>query len=227
MDRNIILSILGLTAVALAVAILMPGGKSPDTQPKLPWLIEIDPDGASRVFGLTLGKSTLSDARLTLANDGKANIFISPDNQISLEAYFDRLYISGIKADIVLSLSMPYETLDTMYKRGLRISQLGSGGKKVTLTPEDMNSVANAVIERITYLPAAKLDQELIGNRFGKPDSVIQEESGIEHWLYPERGLDIALNPEGKEVFQYVNPAAFNQVMQPLQEMESSKSADK
>ncbi|MCP3669967.1 MAG: hypothetical protein GY814_05960 [Gammaproteobacteria bacterium] len=224
MDRGIILSILGLTAIALVIAILMPGGKAPDTQPKLPWLIEIDPSGASRVFGLTLGKSTLSDARIALASNGKANIFVSPENQISLEAYFDRLYISGIKADMVLSLSMPYETLDAVYKRGLRISQLGGGTKKVTLDPGDMNIVATAVIERITYLPAAKLDRELIGNRFGKPGSVIQEKSGIEHWLYPDRGLDIALNPEDKEVFQYVNPASFDQVLSPLLEMETSRS---
>ncbi len=217
MDRSTILAILGLTSIALIIAILAPGGKTPDPNPKLPWLIEIDPSGSSRVFGLTLGKSTLSHARSTLGSEGTANIFVSPNDKISLEAYFNRLYISGIKADMVLSLSLRPETLNAMYKRGIRISQLGGGSKKVTLAPEDMATVATAVIELITYLPAAKLDQELISNRFGKPHSVIREKSGIEHWLYPERGLDIALNPEGKEVFQYVNPARFNQVMEPLQ----------
>jgi len=219
LERNIILGILGLTISALIIALLLPGGKTPDPNPRLPWLIEIEPGGNSRVFDLTLGHSSLIDARLVLGANGKANIFISPDNNISLEAYFNRMYLSGIKADLVLSLSLRDELLDAMYQRGIRISQLGDGSKKVTINPDDMATVATAVIERITYLPAAKLDQELIQHRFGKPDSIIKERSGIEHWLYPEKGLDIALNPEGKEVFQYVRPADFHKVTKPLLEL--------
>lgn len=225
MERNIILGILGLTVITLIVALLLPGGKTPDANPKLPWLIEIDPNGSSKVFDLTLGKSTLSNARQVFATEGKANIFISPDNTISLEAYFNRLYLSGIKADLVLSLSMEPGVLEAIYKRGIRISQLGDGSKKVTIAPGDMETITSAVVERITYLPAAKLDEELIQHRFGKPDLIIKEDTGIAHWLYPDKGLDIALNPEGKEVFQYINPARFNQVMEPLQKMESSRAA--
>ncbi len=221
MERNTILAILGLTAIALVVAIMLPGGKSPEVNPRLPWAIEVDARGSSQVFGLTLGQSTLSDARLAFGADGKANIFLSPAKKISLEAYFDRLYISGIKADVVLSLSMDTKTLDGVFNRGARISELGDGSKKVTLSPDDLATAATAIIERITYLPAANLDAELIASRFGNPDSIIKEKSGIEHWLYPKKGLDIALNPEGKEVFQYVNPAGFEQVMEPLLNVES------
>lgn len=224
MERNIILGILGITVISLIIALLLPSGKSPEINPRLPWIVDVDPSGASTVFDLTLGHSTMADARKVFAADGKANIFISPGGAISLEAYFERLYISGIKADVVLSLSLNPEVLENIYKRGIRISQLGDGSKKVTIAPDDMGIVSTAVVERITYLPAAKLDQELIGNRFGPPDSIIKENSGIEHWLYPAKGLDIALNPEGKEIFQYVKPENFNKVMQPLREIKSSRA---
>jgi hypothetical protein len=217
LERNLILGVLGVTLLALAVALLVPGGRSPDPNPRLPWLIEVDPAGNPTVFGLTLGRSTLADARQAFESEGKANIFVSTSGRVSLEAYFNRLYLSGIKADMVLSLSLAQEKLDGIYRGGLRISQLGDGSKKVSISPQDMHTVAGAVIERITYLPAARLDQELVQQRFGKPGSIIREKSGIEHWLYPERGLDIALNPEGKEVFQYVRPDAFDEVIKPLQ----------
>jgi len=213
---------LAITAIALTVALLLPGGKSPDSKPKLPWLIDIDSSGYSRIFDITLGQSTLADTRQVLGAEGKVNVFVSKDDSRVLEAYFNRLYISGIKADLVLSLSLGDKRLDTIYQHGIRISQLGDGSKKITIAPEDMAMVATAVVERITYLPAAKLDQDLIHHRFGKPDSIIKEQSGIEHWLYTQKGLDIALNPEGKEVFQYVRPAAFDEVIRPLLELKHS-----
>jgi len=43
------------------------------------------------------------------------------------------------------------------------------------------------------------------------------EATGITHWLYPDRGLDIAVNPDGREVFQYVMPARFNELLEPLE----------
>ena len=217
MERNTVLGVLGITVIALTIALLLPGGKPPETNPKLPWSIDTDTSGSSTVFDLTLGQSTLADARRVFGADGKTNIFLSPAKDISLEAYFDRLYISGIKADVVLSLFLDSEVLKAILDRGIRISELGDGSKKITLAPDDQATAASAIIERITYLPAAKLDAGLIKNRFGTPDSIIKENSGIEHWLYPKMGLDIALNPEGKEVFQYVRPDAFHEVIKPLQ----------
>ena len=45
-----------------------------------------------------------------------------------------------------------------MYERGLRISQLESGGKKVKLDPADVETLLNRPIRSITYLPQARLE---------------------------------------------------------------------
>jgi hypothetical protein len=120
-----------------------------------------------------------------------------------------------------MNLDLDQKTREEMYQRGARISQPGDGTKKVSLSSADEGAIASAVIQQITYLPSAKLDGKLIEKLFGKPESIIQvKKSSIEHWLYPEIGLDILLDPDGKEVFQYVMPSRFDEVKEPLLKIE-------
>jgi hypothetical protein len=217
LERNILLTVLAAALLALAVALLLPGGRPPDREPLLPWDVRVVPDGSIQVFGLTLGRSPLSDARLQFRNQGEVNLFASPDGGYSLEAYFDGVSLSGLKADLVLTLDLQAEQARAMFERGLRISQLGSGGKKVDLAPRDLERAANLPIRHVTYLPTAALDGPLIQRRFGEPQRRVREpDSGIEHWLYPQRGLDIAVDPQGPEVFQYLPPREFHRILEPL-----------
>jgi hypothetical protein len=79
--------------------------------------------------------------------------------------------------------------------------------------------LASRPIRTISYLPKARLDNELIEQRFGAPALRLTEpKTDIVHWLYPERGLDIGREPGGNVVIQYVDPDDFNRVLQPLQD---------
>lgn len=217
MDRKLLLWIFAGTLVALALALMLPGGRAPEHEPRLPWQIETLPDGGARVFGLTLGRSSLADARQVLGADGALTLFRSPDGEISLEAYFERLFISGLKADLVLNLELDPAEVQSLYDRGQRVSQLGSGTQKVELAALDRERMAAAPIRLITYLPTADLEPELLARLFGEPARRVAEvDSGIEHWLYPDKGLDIAVNSEGKEVFQYIAPERFGELTAPL-----------
>jgi hypothetical protein len=217
LERKILLWIVIGTLIALGLALLLPGGRAPEREPRLPWQIKSLPDGNTRVFGLTLGQSSLADARRALGADGALTLFRSPGGDISLEAYFERLFISGLKANLVLNLELDPLEAQALYGRGQRVSQLGSGTQKVELAALDQERMAAAPIRLITYLPTADLEPELLGRLFGEPTQRIAEaDSGIEHWLYPSKGLDIAVNPEGKEVFQYIAPARFDELAAPL-----------
>jgi hypothetical protein len=55
----------------------------------------------------------------------------------------------------------------------------------------------------------ADLEPAIIEKRFGTPAERIGEYEEITHWLYPQLGLDIAVDRERKEVFQYVMPREF------------------
>ena len=206
-----------ITLVAIAFAILLPGGRTVDPNPKLPWMIEVDAHGESHVFGLTLGESTLADAREAFQEQGKMNLFVSPQGEYAIEAYFQRLFLSGLRADLVLALDVGQQQAAEIFDRGLRISKLGSGAKKVDMTTPDKDLLADKRIALITYLPATDLEEDIIRRHFGEPQQKISEKkSGIVHWLYPEKGLDIGVNPEGKEVFQYVRPSEFEELLKPL-----------
>lgn len=216
MERNIFLTVLIGTFVLLAIAFLLPSG-TPDPNPKLPWKISVDPAGNSTVFGLTLGKSTLADGQQVLSDIGEVDLLISKDGSKSIEAYFNGIFLNGLKADFVFTLELDEQALEGMYQRSLRLSTLESGNRKADLAQEDLTALAKVPIAHITYLPKTDLEDHLIENVFGKPDQIIPEpDTNISHWLYPSKGLDIAVDPERKEVFQYISPANFGLISEPL-----------
>lgn len=216
MERNIIGGLAIATLLGLAIAIFIPGGKPPDKAPMLPWQVAIDANGNSSVFGIAMDKTTLSEAENLYQEKSTVSLFATPDNQYAVEAFFERLYLGGIRANLVMNIDIDQNTAAQMMERGIRISRLGSGSSKITLSEEDLNRVKTNTISLITYLPATDLDEELIQKRFGEPAERIPEESGTVHWLYPDKGLDIAVSPETKEVFQYIPPTRFEQIRAPL-----------
>lgn len=197
--------------------IFLPGGNSsPVTE--LPWQIEHDANGI-RVFGLTLGHSTLDEAQNKFQEPAEISLFVSDAGKLAAEAYFDRISLSGLSAKVVLAAALPQTELQGMYERGLRTSGLGSG-RKVELHPDDQDKVLRAVIGSITYLPSSSLDEGLIMRRFGAPTRRVREEkNGVLHLLYPQSGLDIALNRKNKAVLQYFPPQDFSALMAPLLEL--------
>ncbi len=216
MDRKIPFIILAIAIIVTALAVLSPGGRQADSKPKLPWQIEILADGANRVFDLTLGKSSLNAAKQLLTAEPTLSLFRSPEGLYAIEAYFQRASLSGLRADFIFTLEIDQATAEQIFERGERISQLGSGSKKVELSDNDRALAMTSIIRHLTYIPGTDLEPELLLRHFGKPEQRITEAGGVEHWLYPAKGLGIAVNPEAKEVFQYLHPADFDQLVAPL-----------
>ncbi|MCW8883662.1 MAG: hypothetical protein OQK12_00235 [Motiliproteus sp.] len=216
MDKKIILGVTVVVILAIVIAIVSPGGRKVEGTPKLPWLITTNTAGESTVFDLTLGSSPLGKAEQILKAEPKLSLFKSPEGVYAIEAYYDRVYLSGLRADFVMTVNVDQAQAEQVFNRGLRISTLGDGTKKVELSTDDKQIVANSAIKLITYLPGADLEPELIEKHFGKPSEVISEDDQISHWLYPEKGLDIAVNNDGKEVMQYLAPKDFEQAVAPL-----------
>lgn len=214
------LRVLGAALLILAVAIVAPVLFVDRDEParNLPWQIE-PADGTIRVFGITLGETSLAQAERTLGEPATVSLFRTPRDEFGVEAYFDRVNLSGLDATLVATVVFSRETLQGMFDRGIRVSTLGSGTRKVTLAPADMNRVMGSPIHSITYLPTINLTEAQVQKRFGEPARRVEDpETGAVHWLYPELGLDLALNPEAKEVLQYVPPSDFEAVEAPLLE---------
>lgn len=219
MDRKYILTIVAAALFGfVGVMLLMPPTIDDGTE-RLPWRATVDPAGRSQVFGFTLGETALAEVRRVFEDDGTLSLFHNPGRPepFAVEAYFEQIYLQSLRADFVVTLDLDQATLGQMYDRGLRISQLESGAKKVKLDPGDAETLGARPIRSIAYLPQARLPESLLERRFGKPEERRAEpKTGIVHWLYRARGMDIARDPKGKVVIQYVNPAGFDALRAPL-----------
>jgi hypothetical protein len=218
MDRKIILYVLGAAALGFVGIMMMMPKERGDGVARLPWLVTTDELGRTQVFGFTIAETNLADIRDVFSEEGKINLFSHTDraDRYSVEAYFDQIYLNGLRADFVITLDAGQDELEAMYDRGLRISQLGSGDKKIKLAPEDVATLLEVPIRSITYLPWKSLDAEIIEKRFGPPEGRFTEASGVIHWLYPDKGMDIGLDTDGGVVIQYVNPGEFEGLLAPL-----------
>jgi hypothetical protein len=211
----------GLALLALgggSLLLLLPGGApAPPRAAVLPWQVQANAEGSTTVFGLTLGRSTLAQARQRLGEDGELSLFSSRDgSRRSLEAYFDNVNLRGLRAKMVLTLRLPEVELAGLFDRGTRISSLSSGDKRITLRPEDLERARQLPVHSITYIPNLRLEGDTVRRRFGEPAERLVEDGQVTHWLYPDRGLDIALTPAGRTVFQYLLPSEFERVHRPL-----------
>ncbi|GAB6039726.1 hypothetical protein [Endothiovibrio diazotrophicus] len=217
MDRKAILIVLSVVMILLGVGMILPSGETVRKVRALPWEIELLPDGGSRVFNLTLDESTLADAERTLDDEADIQLFVRDGDKPSLEGYFNDVWLSGLKARIVLTLSMDEASLRGLYKGGIRISKSSSGSSQVQLSGEQGALARLAPISSITYLPKATLEEKQLVGLFGEPQRRIDaDRNGTLHLLYPSKGLDIALDKKGKAVMQYVAPRDFERLITPL-----------
>jgi hypothetical protein len=218
MGRHVFLTVLGFSLLALVIALLasMQFGDRPS--PGFPWQVDRLADGSTRVFQVQLGHTTLAEAERLFQDSAELTLFDPEDENPVIEAYFNDLFIGGLKAKMVVSFDLGDEQIQQIYQRGTRISTLGSGTRKVTLHGDDIALIKQQPIIALTYLPSINLDAQLIEKRFGEPDARISDAaSGGVHWLYRDKGVDVVLSEEQKEIVQYVLPANFAKLVEPLQ----------
>jgi hypothetical protein len=204
--------------VMLAAGIFLPAVFiKPKPATDLPWQVEPTAHGGVEVFGLTVGESTLQAAQQKFGDDAKVMLFRSPKGAITVEGYFDKVSLHGLDAKMVVGLRIPEAELAAMYERGTERIKLATGSEQVTLAPFDRGSVNDATIGILTYMPSVNLNAALVARRFGEPAEKWKERgTGVVHWLYPRVGLDVAMSESEKEVLQYVPPAEFARLREPL-----------
>lgn len=206
---------IGILSALIFVGSFFTPGKS-SQQNDLPWHIEHPAPGTTRIFGLTLGSSTINEAEQRFLEEAQPSLFKSPDGQLAAEMFFEQVTLAGLKARIVFSISVPAAELQAMYERGLRISGVGNS-KKITPATDDAARLRELPVSSLTYMPSIRLEEEIFLKRFGKPYQRIRENnSDAVHWLYPQNGLDITLGGKEKPVLQYVPPGDFDRLLKPL-----------
>jgi len=190
----------------------------------LPWEIERDGTGQIRVFGLSPGVSTLNDAIARFGNDMELAVIVAANfpkdgeaKDAALEGYYNQVTLGFVHARLILTLDVPPSVVASMLERSVKKEYMQNGSRKFRLHPDDAKLAGTLPLAALTLVPNAQLDAETIVSRFGSPAAIIPMGETLQHYLYPEKGLDVVLDRKGKEILQYVAPADFEQrIMQPL-----------
>lgn len=214
-----ILLFIAIVVVLLAAPLLFitdDGGQRRQVEEGLPWQIEVLADGRSRVFGLTLGSATLDDARERLGPDAQVAMIIAKGETGSVEAYHDSVTAGFVTGKMILTLETTLAQRDEMLKRAVKAEFMESTTRRITLADADLLALRKAKISAIAFIPSANLSEDIVLQRFGTPAERIRSSEHTEHFLYPDKGLDLRLDSKGKELLQYVVPSEFSRLRDPL-----------
>jgi hypothetical protein len=175
----------------------------------VPWAIDRLPGGGTRVFGLSLPGSTLDDARAAWGDELQLALMASRGQPAVLEAYVENYRSGPITGRLILSAEAPHKALMRWRDHAAKEEPVSADTRRIALRADDRTEALRSPIVGIGFIPAAQLDGETLRQRFGEPAQRIGDGAQVEHWLYPERGLAIALDAKGRELLQYVAPAEF------------------
>ncbi len=220
------LSIIALIAIALIVPFLVPElGKQEGVDPNanLPWQIELDGQGGSAVFGLRPGVSTVAEVRQKFGSDMDLAIIAEPNETGAIEGYYAQVALGFVLAKVIVTVDAKNELISEMRERALKAKHMESTTRKITLNPDDLAAVEKMAVKAISVIPSAHLDEATVIQRFGEPGERLVVSEKRVHLLYPDKGLDVVVDGNGKELLQYVAPRNFAELREPLNKLEGQK----
>lgn len=221
------LSMIALIAIALVVPFLVPGlGKREGVDPNanLPWQIELDAQGGSSVFGLRPGVSTVGEVRQKFGSEMDVAIIAEPNEMGAIEGYYSQVALGFVLAKVIVTVDAKKELILEMRDRALKAKHMESTTRKITLHPDDLAAIQNMPVKAISVIPSVNLDEATVIQRFGQPGERLVVSEKRVHLLYPEKGLDVVVDGDGKELLQYVAPRNFAELREPLNKPEGEKS---
>jgi hypothetical protein len=200
--------------------------QSDNQQPSMsgtPWHIEPVANYRSKVFGMTLGDTTLADARQALGPGYELAILQPAKADAGLEMYYARYHAGPIIGKLIVVAAVDVEQLQMLQERAIKVSTLQNGTRQYTFGADVEDLIDSYPVQSLTFIPTINLDADLVIERFGQPQRIINIDEKQQHYLYPEQGLDIFLNQDGKELLQYVAPREFELLLTPLLKPQGSQ----
>lgn len=197
----------GVGLMLALIWFLAPRPEQPTQLTDMPWQIEPQADGTAKVLGIHLGQSTLADAITRYGRPEGLALFVNREGNMSLEAFFDSIKSGPLSAKLILTLQANPEELKALAARALTSEASPSGDHKILLAEADKPLQAQRLVRSITYIPGfSGLDADFFRPRFGEPKAWQRNSESSVSWYYPDRGLSILIDAEGKEMLQYEAP---------------------
>ena len=215
------IKILYLLLAILVVYTLWPSGNDQPNLIQSSFITE-DEAGKMKVFGITLGETTLGEAETILASRAKRALFImpldenkngeTPTPEHNIEAFFPNM---PDNSKMLLGLATIESDMAQIRHKAHNPIAFPSGNIKLKIADEHQDMVNAMSIITLTAIPRISLSPEDIHNKFGEP-TLLHVQDEILHFLYPALGLDVILDKSGEAMLQFVEPGKFSQVLQSL-----------
>lgn len=188
------------------------GGSGPAAalaQQGLPWQVQALPDGLSQVFGLVPGRDSLAQAQARVG-DGLQVALIARLGEVGrLEALADPFVAGFVSGRLVLAFDAPAEALARWRAVAQHSQAMSDGVRRFALRPADLDEARRAPLVGISFVPAVRLSEADLRQRFGPPAEQHALGGGAAVLLYPALGLSASVGPASRSVLQYVAPRDF------------------
>ena len=183
-----------------------------------PWQARALPGGAVSALGFVLPGSRLADAQARWPEELQVAVMAPRGEPGALEAYLESYREGGFAGRLVIVAQAAPDALLRWQARAARAEPVDGRTVRYTLHADDRAEALRSPLAGLSFIPAAQLDGATVAQRFGTPAERWASGERIEQWLYPDRGLAVALDVEGREVLQFVAPAEFERRLRaPLQ----------
>jgi len=204
-ESRIVLVILLLAFVIYGVFYLSTRDvEIPDNQ-AMPWQSYVNEQGKTVVFDLTMGESTLAESMRLFGSEVEASLFEDKDQKQTLEVFFSSTKVGGISAKVILNLVLNNQQFDYLRSHIKETEVMPTGNKKTIFNQTGESSMFGLTISALTFIPSADLSPDTLLGLFKKPARVEPLEESVEYWYYPDKGLRIIVDAEGKEILEFYN----------------------
>lgn len=175
----------------------------------LPWQVSRLADGRAHVFGLEPGRDTLAQAQARLGDGLQVALVARLGEPGALEALADPFLAGFVSGRLVLAFDVPADQLLAWRSAAGSSEPMDGGVRRFKLQPDHRQQAAKARLVGLSFIPAVRLTDDDVRQRFGAPAETVAQPGGAQVLLYPELGLSITVAPGQRGVLQYVSPRDF------------------
>ena len=185
------------------------GAAAAVAQQGLPWQVQALPEGLIQVFGLVPGRDSLAQAQARVG-DGLQVALVARLGEVgTLEALADPFVAGFVSGRLVLAFDAPAAALARWRDQAPRSQAMSDGVRRFALRPADLDVARRARLVGISFVPALRLGEADLRQRFGAPAEQRALGDGAAVLLYPALGLSASVGAASRSVLQYVAPRDF------------------
>jgi|GEM_PF-929536 len=176
----------------------------------MPWQVTVLDEQHVEVFGLVLNRTTLAQAVEHFGLLEDVAIYRNPEGRFSLEAYLGKVSMGPLSARLITNLTAEQGELEALAGQVRKRTSTENGSDKWVLSENQKQQQLQRAIRGLTYIPDfSGMEETMLLKQFGEPQQRKTVDEHSEMWFYPQIGVRLLIDKQGREVFEYMSPADF------------------